>query len=122
MIFVVDSNDRERIGEAKDELNRMLNEDELRDAVLLVFANKQVRISHFDFGTRSKVPKILNTKMLRVQRLDMALFVDKLLLNFRLLRLKSFENSLQENFLYRKGGRVFNTAWKYYSVGNFRTF
>lgn len=41
LIFVVDSNDRERIGEAKDELMRMLAEDELRDAVLLIFANKQ---------------------------------------------------------------------------------
>ncbi|BHF72689.1 Arf GTPase arf1 [Sparganum proliferum] len=41
LIFVVDSNDRERIDEARDELNRMLSEDELRDAVLLVFANKQ---------------------------------------------------------------------------------
>ena len=43
LIFVVDSNDRERIGEAREELMRMLAEDELRDAVLLVFANKQVR-------------------------------------------------------------------------------
>ena len=41
LIFVVDSNDRDRISEARDELHRMLNEDELRDAVLLVFANKQ---------------------------------------------------------------------------------
>ncbi|KAM3863513.1 ARF GTPase 2a [Diretmus argenteus] len=41
LIFVVDSNDRERVNEAKDELSRMLNEDELREAVLLVFANKQ---------------------------------------------------------------------------------
>lgn len=41
LIFVVDSNDYERIGEAREELSRMLNEDELRDAVLLVFANKQ---------------------------------------------------------------------------------
>ena len=41
VIFVVDSNDRDRVGEAREELNRMLNEDELRDAVLLVFANKQ---------------------------------------------------------------------------------
>ncbi|CAD5218090.1 unnamed protein product [Bursaphelenchus okinawaensis] len=41
LIFVVDSNDRERVEEAKDELARMLNEDELRDAVLLIFANKQ---------------------------------------------------------------------------------
>lgn len=38
---MVDSNDRERIGEAREELARMLAEDELRDAVLLVFANKQ---------------------------------------------------------------------------------
>ncbi|GAA0159664.1 G-protein [Lithospermum erythrorhizon] len=41
LIFVVDSNDRDRAVEARDELHRMLNEDELRDAVLLVFANKQ---------------------------------------------------------------------------------
>jgi len=41
IIFVVDSNDRDRIVEAKEELQRMLNEDELREAVLLVFANKQ---------------------------------------------------------------------------------
>jgi len=41
LIFVVDSNDRDRVGEAREELHRMLNEDELRDATLLVFANKQ---------------------------------------------------------------------------------
>ncbi|KAJ3194333.1 Arf GTPase arf1, partial [Entophlyctis luteolus] len=41
IIFVIDSNDRDRIGEARDELQRMLNEDELREAILLVFANKQ---------------------------------------------------------------------------------
>ena len=40
---MVDSNDRERVGEARDELQRMLAEDELREAVLLIFANKQVR-------------------------------------------------------------------------------
>ena len=43
LIYVVDCNDRDRIAEARDELHRMLNEDELRDAVLLVFANKQAR-------------------------------------------------------------------------------
>ncbi|XP_050204629.1 ADP-ribosylation factor 1-like isoform X1 [Mercurialis annua] len=41
LIFVVDSNDRERISEARDELHRMLSEEELRVATLLVFANKQ---------------------------------------------------------------------------------
>lgn len=40
-IFVVDSNDKDRVGEAHDELHRMLSEDELREAVVLVFANKQ---------------------------------------------------------------------------------
>eukprot|EP01099_Mayorella_cantabrigiensis_P003915 TRINITY_DN293_c0_g1_i4.p1 TRINITY_DN293_c0_g1~~TRINITY_DN293_c0_g1_i4.p1 ORF type:complete len:192 (-),score=50.61 TRINITY_DN293_c0_g1_i4:114-656(-) len=41
LIFVVDSNDRERVNEANEELQKMLNEDELRDSVLLIFANKQ---------------------------------------------------------------------------------
>ncbi|XP_071781866.2 ADP-ribosylation factor 1-like isoform X3 [Centroberyx gerrardi] len=41
LIFVVDSNDQERIHQAKEELMQMLAEDELRDAALLVFANKQ---------------------------------------------------------------------------------
>eukprot|EP00389_Voromonas_pontica_P018202 GDKH01028627.1.p1 GENE.GDKH01028627.1~~GDKH01028627.1.p1 ORF type:complete len:182 (-),score=40.21 GDKH01028627.1:190-735(-) len=41
VIFVIDSNDRERIDDAREELSRMLGEDELKDAVLLVFANKQ---------------------------------------------------------------------------------
>ncbi|KAJ2162158.1 Arf GTPase arf1 [Coemansia sp. RSA 552] len=41
IIFVVDSNDRDRISEGREELQRMLNEDELRSAILLVFANKQ---------------------------------------------------------------------------------
>jgi len=41
LIFVVDSNDRERIGEAAEELNKMLREEELKDVVVLVLANKQ---------------------------------------------------------------------------------
>ncbi|XP_068507101.1 ADP-ribosylation factor 4-like [Syngnathus scovelli] len=41
LIFVVDSNDRERVAEAAEELSKMLGEQELKDAVLLVFANKQ---------------------------------------------------------------------------------
>jgi len=46
IVFVVDSNDRERIEDsyehsAKDELHRMLREDELGDAKLLIYANKQ---------------------------------------------------------------------------------
>merc|ERR1712149_77969 len=41
LIFVVDSNDRDRVEDAREELTKMLNEEEMRDAVLLVFANKQ---------------------------------------------------------------------------------
>ena len=48
LIFVVDSNDKDRINDesgfdssAKDELHRLLAEDELKDVLLLVFANKQ---------------------------------------------------------------------------------
>eukprot|EP01018_Ginkgo_biloba_P005717 Gb_01290 [translate_table: standard] len=40
LIFVVDSNDRDRIPEARDELHRLLAEPDLRDAKVLVFANK----------------------------------------------------------------------------------
>ena len=36
LIFVVDSNDRDRIGEAKDELHRMLNEVRWRTAGCLL--------------------------------------------------------------------------------------
>lgn len=41
LIFVIDTNDKDRVAEAREELKKMLEEDELRDAVLLVFANKQ---------------------------------------------------------------------------------
>ncbi|KAI8554538.1 hypothetical protein RHMOL_Rhmol05G0106900 [Rhododendron molle] len=41
LIFVVDSNDRGRISEARNELHQILGEGELHDATLLVFANKQ---------------------------------------------------------------------------------
>ncbi len=41
LIFVVDSNDRDRIEEVKDELWRLLGEDELNEIILLVLANKQ---------------------------------------------------------------------------------
>ena len=41
VIFVVDSNDHDRIEGARDELAKMLNEDEMKNATLLVFANKQ---------------------------------------------------------------------------------
>eukprot|EP01006_Ploeotia_vitrea_P021082 TRINITY_DN53414_c0_g1_i1.p1 TRINITY_DN53414_c0_g1~~TRINITY_DN53414_c0_g1_i1.p1 ORF type:complete len:197 (+),score=27.23 TRINITY_DN53414_c0_g1_i1:74-664(+) len=41
IIFVVDSNDKERVKESAYELKRMLQDDELQEAVVLVLANKQ---------------------------------------------------------------------------------
>ena len=41
MIFVVDSDDRERMLECKEELWRFLEEEELKDAVVLIMTNKQ---------------------------------------------------------------------------------
>jgi len=41
MIFVVDSTDRDRVEQAKDEMAKMLQEDALEGIPLLVFANKQ---------------------------------------------------------------------------------
>merc|ERR1712151_265613 len=41
IIYVVDSVDKERIGISKNELVSMLDEEELKKAILLVFANKQ---------------------------------------------------------------------------------
>ena len=41
IIFVIDANDNDRIKDAKAELFKMLDEDCLRDADLLVLANKQ---------------------------------------------------------------------------------
>merc|ERR1712187_201493 len=41
LIYVIDSSDRDRIEDAREELMHILNDEEMRDAVLLVFANKQ---------------------------------------------------------------------------------
>lgn len=41
LIFVVDSNDRDRIDDSAEELKKMLGEEELKDCVVLIMANKQ---------------------------------------------------------------------------------
>ena len=41
LIFVVDAADRDRIDEARQELHRIINDREMREAIILVFANKQ---------------------------------------------------------------------------------
>jgi ADP-ribosylation factor protein 1 len=68
IIFVVDSNDRDRVVEAREELQRMLNEDELRDALLLVFANKQDLPVSFSAMVRTRVPTTNTTFLERHER------------------------------------------------------
>ena len=60
IIFVVDSHDRdpERIQDAKDEIRTLMNQEELKDASLLVLANKQ------------DLPKAMNLQEL-TQKLDL---------------------------------------------------
>ncbi len=42
LVFVVDCNDRDRIAEARFEMQHILQQEELKKTVLLVLANKQV--------------------------------------------------------------------------------
>ncbi len=42
IIYVVDSSDTERIGTSREEFHAILEEEELKDALILVYANKQV--------------------------------------------------------------------------------
>jgi hypothetical protein len=47
IIYVIDSSDVARLPTSRSELLTMLSEDELKHVPVLVFANKQVRISAF---------------------------------------------------------------------------
>ena len=40
VIFVIDSNDSGRFPEVKEELHYLLNEDQLRDSIVLIYSNK----------------------------------------------------------------------------------
>lgn len=56
LVFVVDSQDRERIDEAKQELHRILSDREMKECLLLVFANKQdLPGGAYDLGPREPV-------------------------------------------------------------------
>ncbi|KAI9891485.1 MAG: ADP-ribosylation factor, Arf Arf6 [Vezdaea aestivalis] len=41
LIFVIDSADRDRIDEARQEMHRIISDREMKESLLLVFANKQ---------------------------------------------------------------------------------
>jgi len=58
LIFVVDSNDRERIGTAEEELRRMLENDEFNNTVVLIFANKMDLPNAFNIAEIKEKMKI----------------------------------------------------------------
>lgn len=58
VVFVIDSTDVERLRTAEEELKNMLAEEELRDAALLVFANKQDSVGARGAGEISEVLKL----------------------------------------------------------------
>ena len=62
VIFVVDATDKDRLQTASEELAAMLNEDELRDAALLVFANKQDQPGAIGAGEISEALKLPRLK------------------------------------------------------------
>ncbi|CAG7833622.1 unnamed protein product [Allacma fusca] len=83
IIYVVDSADRERLSISKTELVTMLQEDELRNAILVVLANKQdmegamsVSEIHTALGLdnlRTRTFQIFKTSALKGEGLDQAM-------------------------------------------------
>jgi len=62
VVFVIDSTDLERLETAAGELRAMLQEEELRDAALLVFANKQDQPGAKGAGEISEALKLAELK------------------------------------------------------------
>lgn len=62
VIFVVDSTDKERIETCTEELHALLREEELKDAALLVFANKQDQPTALSVSEISKLLGLVELK------------------------------------------------------------
>ena len=64
IIFVVDSSDEKRMSLAKEELHKILNDEEIKDAVLLLLANKMdiTAMKPQDIENRMEVDKFQNRK------------------------------------------------------------
>jgi len=65
LIFVIDSNDQDRINEAKSELSKILQEDGLRNAITLVYSNKSdlpSALNPSDMRSRLDLGKMTNNK------------------------------------------------------------
>jgi len=72
LIFVVDSNDRDRMEDARCELERFLIEDELRDCIFILLVNKQDldnAMSVDEVRKALKFDEIKQTKIFLVQLL-----------------------------------------------------
>lgn len=70
LIFVIDSNDKERIETARKELVKILQEPELKSAVLLIFANKQdlpSSITSLDLAEILNLKEVMNHTMWNIQ-------------------------------------------------------
>lgn len=62
IIFVVDSSDSDRLGLVCEEINKLLHEDELRNAILLVMANKQDKKGALSVGELGEILPLKNIK------------------------------------------------------------
>ena len=70
LIFVVDCADKERIDEAKRELHKIIGDHEMKDAIILVFANKQDlkgALSPEDLSVRLELCEVANSRNWYVQ-------------------------------------------------------
>eukprot|EP00286_Rhodomonas_abbreviata_P022612 CAMPEP_0181306334 /NCGR_PEP_ID=MMETSP1101-20121128/10240_1 /TAXON_ID=46948 /ORGANISM="Rhodomonas abbreviata, Strain Caron Lab Isolate" /LENGTH=203 /DNA_ID=CAMNT_0023412375 /DNA_START=191 /DNA_END=802 /DNA_ORIENTATION=+ len=75
VIFLVDSADSERFGEARVELQKMLNDDQLRNAPFLLLANKQAmpKASPVDVIVKElQLTRMPSTRRWRIEPTDVA--------------------------------------------------
>lgn len=63
LIFVIDSCDAARMDEARQELHRIINDREMKDSLLLVFANKQDLKEGMSFPPLSRSPSVVHTNL-----------------------------------------------------------
>ena len=71
IIFMLDSNDHVRISECKDELWRYLCDDKLRNAIILVLANKQDLPNTMcvkEVAEKLEIEKVKNRKIRKCSR------------------------------------------------------
>ena len=67
----MDCADRDRIDEARQELHKIINDREMRDAIILIFANKQDLPG--GKNTQKKVLKIVKPQRISVWLVNLAI-------------------------------------------------